>query len=74
MSDLAELKRRANANEETGSLLESYTALSGYAAALEAEVERLREALWSIAAYGDDGVCPYGCDTPHIARAALEEA
>ena len=36
-----------------------------------AEVERLREALQAIAAYGDDGICPYGCDTPHIARAAL---
>ena len=39
--------------------------------ALEAEVGRLRTALQAIAAYGDDGVCPYGCDTPHIARAAL---
>ena len=45
MSDLAELKRRANANEETGSLLESYMALSGYAAALEAKVERLQAIL-----------------------------
>jgi len=27
-----------------------------------------------IALYGgDDGICPYGCDTPDIARATLEE-
>lgn len=41
-----------------------------------AEVERLRAALEMIAKYDDgvrDGICPYGCDTPNIARAALNE-
>jgi len=45
-------------------------------AALTAERERvrvLREALRSIATYGErhDGCCPYGCDTPTIATTAL---
>ncbi len=35
------------------------------------EVARLRGALERIAKYGDNGICPYGCDTPHIAQAAL---
>ena len=38
------------------------------------EITRLRDALKRIALYGgDDGICPYGCDTPDIARATLEE-
>ena len=31
----------------------------------------LIDALKNIASYGDDGICPYGCDTPHIATEAL---
>jgi hypothetical protein len=34
-------------------------------------VATMREALETIASYGKDGICPYGCDTPNIARAAL---
>ena len=45
--------------------------LAGEAERARREVKRLREALQAIAAYGNDGICPYGCDTPHIARAAL---
>lgn len=33
--------------------------------------DAMREALETIAGYGADGICPYGCDTPNIARAAL---
>ena len=46
---------------------------------LQAEVERLKEALLRIRKYGDGsvhknhGICPYGCDCPDIARQALEE-
>lgn len=32
----------------------------------------MREALGIIASYGKDGICPYGCDTPNIARNALD--
>jgi hypothetical protein len=39
--------------------------------ALRDEVARLRGVLAQIAKYGDKGICPYGCDTPHIAQAAL---
>ena len=39
--------------------------------ALRDEVSRLRGALERIAKYGDNGICPYGCDTPHIAQVAL---
>ena len=45
--------------------------LEGKVERLEAEVERLRNALRRIAAYGEAGICPYGCDTPYIARATL---
>ena len=38
---------------------------------LQAELERVRAALERIARYGNDGICPFGCDTPHIAQAAL---
>ena len=38
---------------------------------LRAELERVRAALERIARYGNDGICPFGCDTPHIAQAAL---
>lgn len=38
----------------------------------EAENMRLREALGQVAAYGGPDICPYGCDTPFIARKALE--
>ena len=31
-----------------------------------------RKALEDIASYGHDGICPYGCDTPNIAREALK--
>lgn len=41
--------------------------------ALREDVARLREALERIAKYGDNGICPYGCDTPHIAKAALTQ-
>jgi len=30
-------------------------------------------ALSEIAAYGSDGICPYGCDTPAIAIKALSD-
>lgn len=40
---------------------------------LRDERDRLREALERIAKYGDNGICPYGCDTPHIAKAALTQ-
>lgn len=39
-----------------------------------ATLRQLREALERIARYGKDGICPYGCDTPHIAKAALTPA
>lgn len=43
------------------------------AEAAEAEVARLREALETIAGYSRlNGCCPYGCDTPTIAKNALE--
>lgn len=43
---------------------------------LEAENAKLRVALEEIARYDQssshgEGVCPYGCDTPHIAKRAL---
>lgn len=38
---------------------------------LHAERDKYRAALEKIAAYGTDGICPFGCDTPHIARDAL---
>lgn len=41
--------------------------------ALRAENEKFRGALKEIAAYGNNGICPYGCDTPYIAQAALGE-
>ena len=41
-------------------------------AALRTENARLKEALATIARYGKDGICPYGCDTPYIAQAALQ--
>lgn len=38
------------------------------------EIERLRNVLAAIADYGDDnGICPYGCDTPNIASEALKK-
>jgi len=43
---------------------------------LVAENIALREALKVISAYDKDsapGICPFGCDCPHIARAALEK-
>ena len=51
--------------------LEVYRA-KGELIALRAENARLREALATIARYGKDGICPYGCDTPYIAQAALQ--
>jgi hypothetical protein len=34
----------------------------------------MKVALKIIARYGNEhGICPYGCDCPHIARSALEE-
>ncbi len=39
---------------------------------LEQEKAKLMEAMKEIAAYGTDGICPYGCDTPYIAQKALE--
>ena len=33
--------------------------------------EILIDALKQIASYGNDGICPYGCDTPYIAIKAL---
>ena len=39
---------------------------------LTARCAKLEEALKTIAGYaGDNGCCPYGCDTPFIARQAL---
>ena len=32
----------------------------------------LLNALEEIASYGNDGICPYGCDTPEIAKKALK--
>jgi len=45
---------------------------------LTAENEQLRKTLLNIASYGEeplgnDGICPYGCDTPHIAKTALDK-
>jgi predicted RNase H-like nuclease (RuvC/YqgF family) len=37
----------------------------------KADVARLSEALETIASYGKEGICPYGCDTPHIATETL---
>ena len=47
-------------------------------AELEAQNARLREALEEIARYDrgsphGDGVCPFGCDTPYIAKQALAD-
>lgn len=53
-------------------------------ATLHAQIARLQQregelvgALKTIASYDEhskhgEGICPYGCDTPHIARAALQ--
>lgn len=46
-------------------------------AALEAEVAALVDALRTISSYDQnsphgEGICPYGCDCPAIARRALE--
>ena len=41
------------------------------ACAQRAELERVRAALERIARYGNDGICPFGCDTPYIAQQAL---
>lgn len=39
---------------------------------LAEQARTLRGAMERIVAYGDaNGICPYGCDTPDIARAAL---
>ena len=38
---------------------------------VQAELERVRAALERIARYGNDGICPFGCDTPYIAQQAL---
>lgn len=48
-------------------------------AALLGKIEILRRALEEIASYDKDsshgeGICPYGCDTPCIARTALSKA
>ena len=40
-------------------------------AELEAQLAAATVALQLIAAYGTDGICPYGCDTPDIAANAL---
>jgi len=41
--------------------------------ALEKEVERLKDSLEEIKSYDKgDGCCVYGCDTPTIAKQALE--
>jgi len=37
-----------------------------------AELAAARETLERIAAYGTDGICPYGCDTPNIAQDYLK--
>ena len=47
-------------------------------ATLTAENKQLRKTLLDIASYGEaplgnDGICPYGCDTPHIALKALNQ-
>ena len=49
-------------------------AKDGQIETLQAERDRLREGLERIARYGKDGICPYGCDTPNIATAALTPA
>lgn len=57
---------------QAGNLLMTY--MMGNAPAILALVERegkYREALEKIGAYGDGGICPYGCDCPHIAKAAM---
>lgn len=38
-----------------------------------AEIAAKDAALRLIASYGADGICPYGCDTPHIAAGALSD-
>ncbi len=45
---------------------------------LRAKLERAREGLEAIKRYDENtkygvGVCPYGCDTPNIARETLRE-
>lgn len=38
------------------------------------EITRLREVLKRIENYaGENGCCPYGCDTPYIAKQALTQ-
>ena len=38
---------------------------------LQARIADLEAALETISKYGDGSICPYGCDTPDIASAAL---
>lgn len=38
---------------------------------LKAKLGEAEKALKTIAAYGKEGICPYGCDTPYIAEQAL---
>jgi len=40
---------------------------------MEPKILILINALNKIADSGKAGICPYGCDTPHIARKALKD-
>jgi hypothetical protein len=42
-------------------------------ARLQVAVRKMVEALRQIGEYGTDGICPYGCDGPNIAQAALTD-
>lgn len=67
---IARCSREANADR----IMRALVLLPGKEAELVQVKERVRKleaALKKIAAYGKDGICPYGCDTPDIAQKAL---
>ena len=60
-----------DASTDRDDWITSWRVLQRHNERIEAELERVRAALERIARYGNDGICPFGCDTPHIAQAAL---
>lgn len=72
-----ELKQQVQAAQEALQLLidhQNGCPLPKYEKEWNRAMELARQALHTIARYGKDGICPYGCDTPAIAEAALKEA
>ena len=59
--------------EETEGL--DYYDLTAHILDCYTEIDRLKRALTDIVSYdkdGEQGICPYGCDCPNIARQALK--